>query len=299
MEENKIIKVTASMAPSDDYQRYDGTATTRAALLLSRGETLRFTLAGCATPGESLGAAAMVAFSGSSQENWVELLGSVRGIGPKRLALWRRSLLAAGINPQEKIVDTSRHQQRIIGEALLESTSLINLGVNTIHDILREQTDQKRWLLCRELGWSVPVSYGGRRRADLIAINPQSGQRIIYEIKTSRRDLEQELRRPNKSLPAMFMAQLFFIVTPAGLKVDPEELKPEMGLIQVDFKDQTSKILKKPPMRQVCRPPKELLIGMERWKRRNASQRDITRINDFIRRFQANAPLLADRLIQS
>lgn len=73
------------------------------------------------------------------------------------------------------------------------------------------------------------------QRFDAWAINlyiSMNYMRIAYEIKLSRRDFMREMSEPLKREQAFRLSNCFYFVTPVGV-VKPDELPPEVGLIEV------------------------------------------------------------------
>ena len=285
------MQISQRMVPSDDFEISLGINTNQALSRLDEGHSLASVLRECACPATSLIAAAYAIRRGDCFCSWRTLLLSVRGIGPMRYKLWSAALLKEGVDPQAAVCASEARIQREVADLLVGCSQQINSGVNTMHRAVRENSNQQDWLLCREIAWRVPDSYGGRRRADLLAFKVDSGERVAYEFKIARSDLEKELRRPDKSAPAMFIAERFFIVTPPGL-AKGQRLKSEMGLIEVDLESQELVQLIASPKREVLPPPQELLEGLSRWAL-SASAGDARKAKHFIERFGRGAPSLA------
>lgn len=74
---------------------------------------------------------------------------------------------------------------------------------------------------------------------DIMAFNcwPSEGlTRVVFEIKTSRNDFLNELKRPEKRWLAMMYSHRFYYVAPEGV-VDMRELPTGCGLVEVLEKD--------------------------------------------------------------
>lgn len=291
-----MIEIHPKMVPSDDFQIEQGVDANQAALDISRSQTPSLLLRDCVNPQTSLVAASFIAQRGQAQESWLLLVKEVRGIGRQRLALWVDAMEEAGIDPEMRICHSSRSQQLQMSDLFLEVSKRIKSGVNTIHSIMKELNDPKTWLLCREISWEVPENYGGRRRADLLAFNVKDGRRVIYEIKTSKGDLRKELARPDKSKPAFFVAERFFIVTPTSLEIDPQMLKPQMGLIEVHFEARQTVRSKPAPVQRVSAPQQEVLEGIQRWVSRHGNALQRQQAEQISERYLPEAPSLVKQM---
>lgn len=92
--------------------------------------------------------------------------------------------------------------------------------------------DAYEWAVFDEFN---PYTGGGVNRIDVFAINcygSESYTTVAYEIKVSRSDFLQELRRPNKRRLALAWSNAFYFLAPVGL-IKPEELPVECGLKEV------------------------------------------------------------------
>jgi hypothetical protein len=79
------------------------------------------------------------------------------------------------------------------------------------------------------------VKAGWAQRLDAFAVNcwPSKGfRRIAFEVKVTRSDFLSEIKDPGKRQAGLAMSNEFYFVTPRGL-VDPSEIPPECGLIEV------------------------------------------------------------------
>lgn len=109
----------------------------------------------------------------------------------------------------------------------------------------------------------------GDRRLDALSIRLRYPfERHAYEIKASRGDFLAEIRRPEKRLRALEIANRYSLVTPAGL-IDPDELPEECGLIEVilgkrsSMYDRTRQKVRA-PFRDVADPPLSLFAEVMR-----------------------------------
>lgn len=72
---------------------------------------------------------------------------------------------------------------------------------------------------------------------DVLAMRFWSGGqgmvRVAYEVKVSRADFRQEIKKPEKRALAMELTHLFFFATPKGL-VKPAEVPEGCGLVEID-----------------------------------------------------------------
>lgn len=72
-------------------------------------------------------------------------------------------------------------------------------------------------------------------------------ERIAFEVKVTRADFKNEVKKPWKREPGLALSNQFYFVTPPGL-LKPEEIFPECGLMEA-HPDGTLKVIKKAPKR--------------------------------------------------
>lgn len=93
----------------------------------------------------------------------------------------------------------------------------------------------KGWIFLRELRAGTGHRHHELQRLDAFALNclPHLGmKRVCYEVKLSRADFLNEVRRPLKRRIGLRFSNEFYFVTPAGmLRVD--EIPVDCGLIEV------------------------------------------------------------------
>lgn len=115
-----------------------------------------------------------------------------------------------------------------------------------------------RWVVLSEIrtnsGFRSKWSSGKpftEKYIDMMAFDcwPSSGfLRVAFEIKTSRSDFLEELKKPEKRWLAMMYSHQFYYVAPKGV-IKYDELPPECGWMEVKEKDGKLKL------RSVCKAP--------------------------------------------
>lgn len=80
------------------------------------------------------------------------------------------------------------------------------------------------------------VANNGEQRLDLFALHPTDNdcERIVCEIKASKADFKNELKKPTKRRMGLLYSNLFYFVAPKGM-IKPEDVPPECGLIEVSL----------------------------------------------------------------
>ncbi|WP_407310969.1 hypothetical protein [Desulfosporosinus sp. SB140] len=144
------------------------------------------------------------------------------------------------------------------------------LNAKIILKALRERHPEKEWAFFEELragtGYrNVEKGINPEQRFDAWAINLYPSKkflRIVYEIKVSRSDFLHELKNPEKRSQALQMSNCFYFVTPAGL-IKPEELPPEVGLIEVKNENE-SRVKVQAPFREDTEPTWQFLASIAR-----------------------------------
>lgn len=94
---------------------------------------------------------------------------------------------------------------------------------------------RNEWACLFEL--RLGTGYGGwaETRIDAFVINCYPSKaylKITYEVKRTRADFFNEIKRPLKRHPALMFSNQFFFVTPVGL-IKPEEIPQEAGLLEI------------------------------------------------------------------
>ena len=100
-------------------------------------------------------------------------------------------------------------------------------------------SQSREWLFLRELRIGTGHRHHELQRLDAFALNclPHLGmKRICYEVKTSRPDFLNELKRPLKRRIGMRFSNEFYFVTPAGM-LNMEEVPTDCGLIETGVAD--------------------------------------------------------------
>ncbi len=86
-------------------------------------------------------------------------------------------------------------------------------------------------------------AYSGfsEKRMDCFAISPNAGNKTIcYEIKVSRGDFRNDIKKEDKQTPARCFSNQFYYCTPKGL-LKKEEVPVWAGLIEFDLDEQIEK----------------------------------------------------------
>lgn len=97
-------------------------------------------------------------------------------------------------------------------------------------------SSHREWIYFDEC--PVGTGYQGSRWIDgyAIAVWPSMGnKRIAYEIKISRSDFRNEIKKPWKRRPGMFFSNEFYFVAPKGL-LTKEEIPLDCGLMEWEAK---------------------------------------------------------------
>ncbi len=116
------------------------------------------------------------------------------------------------------------------------------------------------WIFLPELRMGTGYGYSSEQRVDAWAIHPWPSKglsAVAYEIKVSRKDWLNELKKPLKRRGALLHSNLFYFATPAGLIKDGE-LPIETGLIEVT--DGRAKEVVPAPRRDIG-PPTWLFVA--------------------------------------
>lgn len=114
------------------------------------------------------------------------------------------------------------------------------------YNSVKSQIKTARWVVLSEVrtntGYKSKLSDGEpfiEKFIDMMAFDcwPSEGlTRVAFEIKTSRSDFLDELKRPEKRWLAMMYSHKFYYVAPKGV-VEPPELPRGCGLVEVLEKD--------------------------------------------------------------
>jgi hypothetical protein len=102
----------------------------------------------------------------------------------------------------------------------------------TLREALRDRFQPPDWLMAFEV--QVPRPEGGLRFADAVAYDLRKGVGSAlhgFEIKVSRGDWLNELRKPTKHLPARALTDHWWIVSGDRAHVHPGELPAGVGLM--------------------------------------------------------------------
>ena len=116
------------------------------------------------------------------------------------------------------------------------------MKADALLDLLAAKHAPPEWAFLREVRCGTGSHFRDRGRSvrtevenslDAWAINHWSAkhrQRITYEIKVSRSDLNRELSRPLKRRAGLLLSNLFYFVSPEGI-IQPDDLPVECGLL--------------------------------------------------------------------
>jgi len=140
-----------------------------------------------------------------------------------------------------------------------------NATAEQILDILERcrHRNQDQWAFFRELRCSTGFKKTTQRLDAWAQCLWGDHERITYEVKVTRSDFLSEIRKPQKRKLGMFLSNLFFFVTPAGL-VKPEEVPPACGLLTVNLEKKTCNTVLKPVFRSTGPPPTYFLAAVAR-----------------------------------
>lgn len=118
--------------------------------------------------------------------------------------------------------------------------------------------------------------YGGfsQQRIDCFAISPNAGNKTItYEIKVSKADFRNDLKKPDKQVPARCFSNEFYYCTPKGL-LKREEIPIWAGLLEFDlsepieyggyYTDVKAMVTKPAPVFDKCQPNWGMVISAYR-----------------------------------
>jgi hypothetical protein len=137
------------------------------------------------------------------------------------------------------------------------------MSAEIIKAMLRKRhSDGRQWIYFEEC--PVGTGWKGSNYIDayVIAVWPsERNKRIAYEIKCSRQDFLNEIKRPVKRRPALYFSNEYYFVTPKGL-IKPEELPIECGLMEVEGDKLVTKI--SAPERESIRPTWNFVAALMR-----------------------------------
>lgn len=130
-----------------------------------------------------------------------------------------------------------------------------SVSASQILKALEEAHDPKQWAFFHELRIGTGYGKDSEQRLDSWSIHYFPSKRNVtrcYEIKISRSDFKSEIKKPLKRRPGLRLSNEFYFVTPQNL-LDPAEIPPECGLMEVDSKGGL-KIKLQAPFRDVMPP---------------------------------------------
>lgn len=113
-----------------------------------------------------------------------------------------------------------------------------------------------------------PVGTGGNSKnyLDGFAIScfeSEKNKRICYEIKVSRADFLNEIKKPHKRRYGLMMSNEFYFVAPKGL-LKPSDIPIECGLMEYDESHDQLRISIPAPYRESLRPNWNMVVALLR-----------------------------------
>lgn len=142
-----------------------------------------------------------------------------------------------------------------------QKRKVVELNTEQVLHSLMKMHEPTKWAFFDELRIGTGKGKDSEQRLDAYAINYYPSKRNVtrcYEIKVSRGDFFNEIKKPWKKRAGLRLSNEFYFVTPQGL-VDIEEVPNECGLMEVDEKHEISTTLKA-PFRDV-HPPTWLFVS--------------------------------------
>jgi hypothetical protein len=131
------------------------------------------------------------------------------------------------------------------------------MNAELIKKLLRARhSDQRQWIYFEECPVGTGYKGAGCMDGYAIAVWPsEQNKRIAYEIKCSRADFLNEIKKPTKRRAALYFSNEFYFVAPRGM-IKPEEVPIECGLQEVDPEGSGHRITTKvaAPLRDTIRP---------------------------------------------
>lgn len=104
-----------------------------------------------------------------------------------------------------------------------------------ILEILKNKHDPAEWAFFSELRIGGGFGKNSEQRFDAFCLNyypSKQNKTICYEIKSSRGDFFNEIKKPTKRRAGLRLSNMFYFVTPVDM-VKIEEVPPECGLMEV------------------------------------------------------------------
>ena len=134
-----------------------------------------------------------------------------------------------------------------------EGLDCLKISSDEIKKSLKKKySEQSRWIYFDEC--PVGTGWRGTNYMDAFVIGAwpsDHNKRIAFEIKVSRQDFLNEMKKCNKRRPALFFSNEFYFVCPKGM-IKPEEIPSDCGLIEYEDEKLITKI--NAPFRESIRP---------------------------------------------
>jgi hypothetical protein len=130
---------------------------------------------------------------------------------------------------------------------------------------LIERYSHQKWIVIPELRIGSGFDNGHDQRIDMWVMSAYPSDHMLklaFEIKVSRADFKNELKKPFKRRWALRYSHCFYFVTPPDL-IQPEELPLEAGLM-VPNSDGKLVIIIEPPIREPFPPSWRLVASIAR-----------------------------------
>jgi len=134
-----------------------------------------------------------------------------------------------------------------------------------IRSIIDHYSDRNQWAFIVELRTGTGYGHWSQKYIDLFAINcyPSKGNhKIAFEIKTSRSDFLNEMKKPLKRHPALMISNQFYFAAPKGM-LKPDEIPQEAGLVEVGTEGEVV-IKVAAPLREAYPPTWPLVASIAR-----------------------------------
>jgi hypothetical protein len=131
--------------------------------------------------------------------------------------------------------------------------------------LLIDRYQDKRWIVLPELRIGSGYGADSEQRIDCWVMSAYPSDHMVklaFEIKVSRGDFRQELKKPMKRRWALRYSNLFYFVAPPGL-LKPEELPLEAGLMEPNAKGQLA-VSSEAPHRDAHPPAWRLVASIAR-----------------------------------
>ena len=114
-------------------------------------------------------------------------------------------------------------------------SKMSKINTEAIMKVLRRYADRKKLIYFEEIRCGSGKAKDSRRRMDAYTIEPfpsKGNKTVAYEVKASRSDFTQELKKVAKQRPARLFSNEFYYVAPKGM-IKIEEVPVWAGLMEV------------------------------------------------------------------